>query len=360
MPIEVTGSRTYLLCFLILVLSSMAILVATAIYVEPLDGELTRIGGYAEREFGWNQPRKTLGGGHQLSNRYDQYYDIVVLGDSFSKPGLWQSFLKQATGFSFTTLHWDGTSLADILNNDVFKRTPPKLLIVESGVRYLPQRFTGTDYTCLTRLSVASHNTPSFEPNETRIEFTEISRIKETPFAEINLKFAMLFLKKNLMRLALNTDFGKVKKYPLTRNDLFSSNNSQALLVMQTWFEKRVWTKAELTASTCAVLDAQLRVQSNNKTHFILLPIPDKATAYANYIKNKDFDFVSMAGINQMMTENKVNSPRVDLLLQNAIDKGEKDIYLPNDTHFGSRGYELTAISIVDFLKAGTYWDNVR
>jgi hypothetical protein len=196
------------------------------------------------------------------------------------------------------------------------------------------------------------------EFKKTVIEFTEITRPKSTPIAGINLKFALMFIEKNLMRLTLNTDFGKVKKYPLTRHDLFSSNNNQELLVMQTWFEKRTWTKAELTASTCAVLDAQLRAQSNNKTLFILLPIPDKATAYANYINTKNF--VSMAGINQMMVENKVNSPRTDLLLQSAIDNGEKDIYLPNDTHFGTRGYELTAQSIVDFLKAGEYWDGQR
>ena len=45
-----------------------------------------------------------------------------------------------------------------------------------------------------------------------------------------------------------------------------------------------------------------------------------------------------------------INTPRLDILLHKAIDNGEKDVYLPNDTHFGTKGYQLTAKSVTNFL----------
>ena len=349
-----SDSRAYLYCFLGIVLSSMAILLATAVYVEPLEGELTRIGGYAERDFGWNTPRLVLGSGAESPHAYDKYYDIVVLGDSFSKPGLWQSFLKQATGLSFTTLHWDDSSLDEVLNHPLFKRAPPKIVIAESGSRLLPLRFASPEGDCEAGRRYATQAGLSFEFKESPVVFSEKTRATATEFSDINLKFALLFLEKSALRLIFNTEFSKVKRYALSRDGLFSSRNNRELLMMQTWFEQRAWTPAELAATACGIFNAQRRVQANGKTVFLLLPIPDKGTAYAKYIQHANF--VSMSGINPMMAEQKINSARLDILLQTAIDHGEKDVYLPNDTHFGTLGYALAAKSVVDFLRGSVFW----
>ena len=77
---------------------------------------------------------------------------------------------------------------------------------------------------------------------------------------------------------------------------------------------------------------------------FILLLIPDKGTAYSKYIVNPQF--ASVKNITGKLAKEKINITELDNLIENAIDKGEKDVYLPNDTHFGTLGYEITAEAI--------------
>ena len=126
MPDTNTESKRYLLILISLVVSAMGILALTSVYIQPLSGDLTRMGGYAERDFGWNIPRNVLSNDFSLSGTYDRYYDIVVLGDSFSKSGMWQAFLTEKRNLTFTTLHWDDITVEGVINNNIFKTTPPK------------------------------------------------------------------------------------------------------------------------------------------------------------------------------------------------------------------------------------------
>lgn len=340
--------QKYLALVLCLVLSGLSALVGLSFYVQPLEGDLTRMGGYAERDFGSNMPRQTMAGGTVLPNAYDKYYDVVVIGDSFSKSGLWQSYLRQKTGFSFTTLHWDNSSLEAVLANPVFKRSPPKLVIAEIGVRTLPLRFAEQEARCASAEPAKYGTSTQLAFVETPVAFAKVSRPTASRLEDINLKFALLFLEKSLLRLVFHSGFAKVKSYPLTRGDLFSNRKSDEILLLNTWFEGKRWTESETSNAICRALDLQARVQANGKTVFILLPIPDKGTAYAKYIVKPDF--ASTEGLNRALAGAPVNAPRLDRLLEKAIDSGEKDVYLPNDTHFGTRGYQLAAAAIVDFL----------
>lgn len=344
---NLSASKKYVLVVLCLVLSGLLALVAVSYYVEPLEGDLTRMGGYAERDFGPNLPQQALAGGVSLPSVYDKYYDVVVIGDSFSKRGLWQTYLRQKTGFSFTSLHWDDASLDSVLANPIFKASPPKIVIAELGVRTLPSRFVSPTACDLGKATKpAMPEKPAF--TETPLAFAQAPRRTASRLDDVNLKFALLFLENSVLRFALHRDFSKVKAYPLTRGDLFSNRKSDEILLLQTWFDKRVWTKEEKDKALCGLMDAQAHVQSNGKTLFILLPIPDKGSAYAKYIVNPDF--AVMQNIGSLLAGEPVNFPRLDALIEKAIDNGEKDVYLPNDTHFGSRGYQLAANALVDFL----------
>lgn len=342
------ASTNYVLAVLCMVLSGLLALVAVSYYVEPLEGDLTRMGGYAERDFGPNLPQQKLAGGAGLPTAYDRYYDVVVIGDSFSKHGIWQAYLKQKTGFSFTTLHWDDASLDSVLANPIFKATPPKIVIAELGVRSLPSRFVSPGTDCDLGKAAKPALTEKLAFAETTVAFVKAPRRTESRLDDINLKFALSFLENSALRAALRHDLSKVKAYPLTRTDLFSNHKSDAILLLQTWFDKRTWTQAETAKALCGVMDAQARIQSNGKTLFILLPIPDKGSAYAKYIVNPDFAL--MQNISLLLAGTPINFPRLDALIEKAIDNGEKDVYLPNDTHFGTRGYQLTAEALMDFL----------
>jgi len=42
---------------------------------------------------------------------------------------------------------------------------------------------------------------------------------------------------------------------------------------------------------------------------------------------------------------------RTDLLLREAIEKGQQDIFLPNDSHWGSEGHRIVADGLLDYLR---------
>jgi len=346
-----TGSKKYLLIFIFLVIAGMGILAVTSVYIQPLSGDLTRLGGYSERDFGWNISRNVLSNEIKLPSKYDKYYDIVVLGDSFSKSGMWQAFFVQHRNLSFTTLNWDDTTAQEVLNNNVFKSTPPKIFIIEMGIRTFPKHFASIESQCdpnslVSLVNIEKINLP--KTSSSSISFVETKRDITTDFSKINLKFALLYLQNSLLRLLFNNDFTKVKNYSLTRNDLFSNKNNEEILVLNSLFDNKVWNDDEINNALCGAFELQSKVQFNGKTFFILLLIPDKGTAYSKYIINPNF--ASVKNITDKLASKQINITELDSLLNEAIDKGEKDIYLPNDTHFGTQGYEITARSIYKLL----------
>ena len=75
---------------------------------------------------------------------------------------------------------------------------------------------------------------------------------------------------------------------------------------------------------------------------------PDKSTAYADYISTPVFK--KKDKVWKLLTDYGINVPRIDILLKKAIDRGEKDIYSPSETHWSARGYELAAKDISEFI----------
>lgn len=349
MKIETSASRNYLLLLIILILSGITILVFTALYIQPIDGNLTRMGGYSERDFGWTSPQKFLANPSLNHKSYDQYYDIVVYGDSFSKAELWQSFISEKTGLTFLTLYWDETPLEDILNNPIFKSKPPRIFIFETGEGAFQNRLLITNFVCNKTEIEKSKLYWKVKYTEKTIPFLEKTRNIDLPFSDINFKYAFIYLKNTFMRYLFSDDYSKVKSFLLTRDDLFSNKKSDHILLLRTWFDGKLWNSSYLDKTLCSALSLQNSIQSNGNTLFMLMSIPDKSSAYRQYIANPDsHDYENIV---QNMVEKNINIPRLDILLNNAITVGEKDVYLPNDTHFGIRGYELAAKSVLDFLR---------
>jgi len=222
-------------------------------------------------------------------------------------------------------------------------------MVVEIGERGLLLKFPPQDTSCSQTASSTRPNHEKLDFLRQHVSFQDKVRRRTVKLEDINLKYAQLFIQRSLVRYLLKYDFTEVKRYPLSRRDLFSNRKNDEILIFKDDLIKATWTREEIRAAACAVKKLQDRVQQNGKTLFVFMLIPDKSTAYADYIMDPQLHKILRS--HPLLAEQGVNLPRIDFLLESAIKAGEIDVYLPNDTHFGTRGYELVALSLVRFLQ---------
>ena len=99
----------------------------------------------------------------------------------------------------------------------------------------------------------------------------------------------------------------------------------------------------------CRIERMRQQVEANGQTRFVLIVAPDKLTAYSDFISDEKLRNISK--LSQLSERNKNVIPRIDLALTKAIRKGEQDVYLPDDTHWGSSGHRIAAETLIDFLQ---------
>jgi hypothetical protein len=330
-------------------------MLGVAIYIQPLEGELTRLGSYAERDFGWNLAQKKLGGDANLAPAYQRYFDVLIIGDSFSTNGVWQPFFSKETGLSYVTLNIRKTYFHELLESQAFIDYPPKILIVQIVERELLYFFKDLALPC---------GSPINEDVKIAVQLTDSSRKKEYyeevrktfDIRNINLRYAASVMIKTFMRNLFGRELRPVKRFHLINNTLFSNKQSNEILLYDADMDKLTWDHEDIVKATCSIRALQNRIQANGKTLFIFMLAPDKSTAYADYIaypvfRNRD-------DTQHWLIKYGINAPQIDLMLKKAIDSRIKDIYLPSGTHWSARGYEIAAECLVDFIKQHSIEEN--
>src|SRR5581483_5632992 len=230
-------------------------------YVEPFSGDLARMGGYAERDFGWNgtqqgypRPRFSLGA-------YEGYWDVVVLGDSFSfneSPFQWQNFFVATTGLSVITLDLRGGSPDAVLGSKAFRQHPPKLFIFESIERNLRQHLSHASSACpdLPRQTVR-------ELQFARRPDESVAIKREHPLRSyLSHGYPLALLYRAVHRSVADEQKQAVRRFSLTRSDLFSSRSSDQLLVYEEVHGKP-WSDAQVTEIRCGLRELRRRVEQN-------------------------------------------------------------------------------------------------
>lgn len=352
------NARRYNRLFAVVIAPPVLVMLALALWQEPLRGDLTRPGGYAEDEYGWNQPQERFSPPF-ASVRYDRPFDVVVLGDSFSinptgqtDPGTyWTNFVAQRTGLSIVAISRFHMTLAELLRHPVFVETPPRLLILQTVERYMVRDFVldvdrrmgRVDRDC--RFAAQElPPLPGFRPVNAR----PVPWLRDTT-PEIDFDQAANFLWKVVRRHVFGVDTTRVIRLGLVRPDLFSSRASDRLLV----YDDELWkvrfiTPATLNAAHCTLVDAQNRVQSNGRTRFLFMAAPDKVTAYAEHLAAPELR--ALSPLPEFYRRPSVNQVALVDRFRDAIRCGTKDAYMPNDTHWSSAGNRIVADAVVDAL----------
>ena len=335
-----------------ILLVQLVALLAVAFTMQPLSGDLTRIGGHREGDFGWNAPQERFLKPQFLMarsvKRYKQYYDVVVLGDSFSSDQQkgWENYFVEMTGLSVITFYLaDGITISDIVSSSQYRKTPPKIFIYETVERLSLIRFH----------EMASQSWPLAEVDGNNKKIRNI-RVREEEYPKIpfprkmdvdmeqQLSEAASLIKKSKLR-PFGYDNEKTKVYPLDRNDLFSSNKPSSLLVLTVDMEKRS-TDGDIAMAAVGLRKARSLVERNGVSNFFVMIFPDKLTAYKEHLLKQPGQMESY--IPELAQNYPL--PRLDLRFAKALQDGATDLYLPNDTHTGYLGHKVAARAVADFI----------
>lgn len=350
--------------FLSLFGTTLLLVLGVYVYMQPLVGELTRLGGYLENHFGWTEPQEhfesplfTLA---TSIDDYDRRYDVVVIGDSFAvdlSKG-WQNYLAAATGWSIIAFNMNRIDPEDVLNSPIYQEAPPQLLVYQSVERNLISRFDECPVT-VPESGATPAPLPTLRPQPipARIERIGMDRYPTAPVEGIGIDSAFNFLQKAADRRLFKRNDTETHAFALSRNDLFSNASSQTLLVITRDFRIHGATPNDIDTAKCGLVALQNRIERSGRTIFVGLLFPDKTTVYGPYIT--DPDYVNASVVDAFTNQNGLHVTQLDRRFRAALDSGVVDLYLPNDTHCGYVGYQIAADAVLDVLRRRNLLDPV-
>ncbi|NUB15348.1 hypothetical protein GAY28_23765 [Azospirillum brasilense] len=112
-----------------------ALVLPLAFALDPPDGDLTELGGYAENRFGPKAPQAIFVPPLAEAARVGTGYDVLVFGDGFSCPDAeerhgryghyWTDHLRNLTGLTVGVRPADAATLAAQLVSPEFRGAPP-------------------------------------------------------------------------------------------------------------------------------------------------------------------------------------------------------------------------------------------
>jgi len=322
----------------------------------PPVGDLTRIGGLSEKNYGFRQ--KALG----FTENYFtvlSYNDllagkgkgqILVFGDSFSTPKdyniTWQNTLFERSGLNIDFVEIETLKeIRQFFHSDSFKNTPPRAVILEMGERTVFRR-------ALPNMVQANCSTPPAIP-ALNLSPQTLSRIHWTQRAD----FASFDEQLSWGALALRFRVFTPKKtvnVALSQTDLFSSKQPDRLLIYQSDIIRHTKSaflplnpSAAAQKTVCAMHDVINAANGHSRVYLMIAP--DKRSVYSPWIKAdlppKAVNFL------EVFSEQPGNY-YIDVFtaLASAVRDGKKDIYFPNDTHWSAEGHALVGNIIADAL----------
>lgn len=343
--------RRYNLLLAALLGPVVVLMFAASFFLQPYEGGLTRLGGYPESRYGWEAPQKRFvpplfRSFESAGAQFIEPADVVILGDSFtfqSKQMSWPNYLARATGLRVHAFKLEEMGPDRLLQSELFRRHPPRVVIYESVERNVRGRLQSDGAGCHA----------ARDPAPARMALRPLSIEPEsfqrpTRAVALDLTMSVDFLTKAIPREFFGRDKTLTRRLALARAAPFSNQEKRQLLVYKNDLEKIHWTASDWESARCRLIDLQNRVQANGRTYFIALIAPDKLSAYDDFLADRSL--AGLSRIDLLARDPALHLPRIDLALRQAIHDGETDIYLNNDTHWGSAGYELVAQKLVDLL----------
>jgi hypothetical protein len=316
-------AKRYLLTLLSGACAISLLNVLLAAYTQPLVGDLTRIGELSERQFGWQIPQPVLTPTTNATPVAQS--DVVIVGDSFSRLGLWQGELEKLTGLTSHTLLLGPGQCIDLNSILALPVRPGATLIIESVERLLASRL--------------SHGAGCLQPSraeESKLTQDRVGLPNRSPFeVDSDIGFKLKTIVHDL--LVLNTGrtvFGRVKVAQLPQAKFSSADGRQLLyLADDDAPENLLQGNEDKALQTLVDLKSRL-AEKHVRLQFLLAP--NKSSMYLATHQHRAVVFSK-----KLVTAGLSDSDVVSELIQ--VSANQLDFYLPNDTHWGNRGYQAAA-----------------
>lgn len=341
--------------------------------VEPLEGDLTRVGGFNEYEYGWTEPQQFFKEEFLFKwldtlDDWNRPYDVFVIGDSFG----WRphnSFVSQLvdrTGWSVAFIHHTQVKLDQVVSSEGYRKYPPKIIIYEGVERRLYRRIQSLADVNVD--AMASSVGPLSIPSETEYQMPVIPRdaaakppqvgVYQKEFKPRNIYFSSfnermaetIHILKLQSRLLLHPEQSRALAFDLKDDapSLFSSNDQEHILIYIDDIQFRDQWRKNQDRFDEALRNAKSLATLNGYTQFVPLIFPDKLTVYADYMADSQWQDTSL--ISHAATV--LGMPRLDERYMAMVSDGVRDIYLPNDSHTGTVGNVAAAEEILAFLES--------
>lgn len=330
------SSVAYIAWFLGTAAVLFGVAIGLSLFFKPLSGDLTRIGRWSERDFGPThaQPAPVIrANGPVLTDQ-----QILVLGDSFSHPNLWQSYFSESTKLDTLSFEFKDVGCIDNWVNWVVSQTAlgARKVIIEVAERSFVPVFRN-DKACVSSVPVAS-KVPDKRPSSGLMQGISLDAIYLFQTAGNTLR---------LYWQAGRINSGEVVSVPLAKFNLFSNTRANRLLYYAEDDNKKSWTQQDITAAIENLKKIQNRL---GKFRLLVVVVPDKSTVYRPYILGS-LDQIGHPDVFSALAASGIDSIDLRELFREKVTS-HIDLYLPNDTHLGPGGYHLMGAAIAERLQS--------
>lgn len=332
-----------------------ALILSLAIGIQDYTGSQTRIGGYLESEFAPTQNQAVfatpLFRTGKSAEDYDKYYDIVVIGDSFTEDttSSWLNFLARDLSASALFLHIDKIDMGDLLNHQTFRERPPKHLILET--------YEGRTFSRFSRLRRLAGTEPLSPPKVTlplMAEAREPTRLVQSTASEptdlkTSMGIAAHYLRNEVKRVVVGHRGAWALRIDLDCETCFSHTRQSSVLIGPlkdevSAFKFHLRDKAVEGIETLSAI-----VEPNGWTEINTLVFPRKINIYQRYTKITEPPTI----FNDKLPVKELKLIPLLGALKQAVEDGVVDVYAPHDHHATNSGYRIVARIVGDVL-AGT------
>lgn len=329
---------TYLRKFWAPALLPVVAIFAIGIYIQPLSGDLARLGGVSERDFGWNAPQPVV----QVGDNSPEAPAVLVAGDSFSAGNVWQTVAGSINGIETLSFRWKpavGTHCLEEWLKGLRKQYPSaRAVVLQTVERNFVEAFAPGNTQC------APQPLPPLSIDKRHGTLAARSLLPTEPLPDA--KYALRALANGFKQFKATTRVEDAYLTPLTRSDLFSNRRPDLLLYYREDFLKEQWTPEEVRRAVGNVLRLE-ELASGLGLKLVVAVVPDKSTLYREFAVPGQFpkspvdpwDELSAQGVTQVR-------------LRDHLREGlETDTYFPDDTHLSPRGYIVMGKAIAERLR---------